>query len=106
MAEKRSAARKKVRWSVRVLPSKLLCPTQDVSESGMFLISSKSFPIGTHLDLLIYPRGTQEGIEAEAIVCRHKRGNVGMIRSARPGFAVELVNISKELEEAIKTIYQ
>ncbi|PLX45082.1 MAG: hypothetical protein C0609_04205 [Deltaproteobacteria bacterium] len=106
MAEKRAAVRKKVRWSVRVMPSKLLCPTQDVSENGMFLISSKAFPIGTHLELLVYPRGAQEGIAAEGIVCRHKRGNVGMVSSARPGFAIELINISSELEEAIKTIYR
>lgn len=100
--EKRDNKRKKLRLLVQADPGAFRAVTADISKTGMFLVSTKTFAPGTKVRLTIK---TNDGVALGVGVVRWaKRVPQVLIRHARGGMGIEFTWVSPELQEVLDGI--
>lgn len=98
--EKRDQRRKRVRITLSAEPGAIRAYTGDISQGGLFIVTTKILQPGTRVRLNILTKeGPALGV---GIVKWAKRIPMQLLRDAKGGMGIEFTWVSPELEKLIR----
>jgi uncharacterized protein (TIGR02266 family) len=76
--------------------------TKDISQGGLFIVADKPKPIGTHVEIVIYPPGVPLGFPLQGTVMHVVDAALAKSRGVAPGMGIRFADLTSDKVASIK----